>query len=734
LVLLLVAQPGRAHIQVSYSLARIISDSSNVLLMNIEKVDREKNLIIYRKIRDIKGTHPGEVIKHDIGKRGYSAVEWQNVMQSVEVGRKAVMFYGGGIGEICTDRYWYQARAGEWWTMVHDEPIFLLSFAGNPEKLATAVAAMLAGQEVLVPCMAPVQGSTAASDREKTWVPLRSRRSKMLRMKASMKLMDYNFNRDFAAWGGDQEYKPVNDMPGFTHSMTLGRMGAGAAGIESGDIQGDGRPDICIYTPSKVQVLRNDGEALTEMTLPVKCGARGAAWADFNGDGKTDLFIAGTAGPRLFLGDGTNLTDATTSLPPCDYPNFTASAKADFDGDGRMDLIVADGFRGLRLFRNTGGRTNVAARPKLGPWYYAGPFDNSGNNGFANAYPPEKGIFLNAEYTGKNGEKVVWREGKFKDGQVNNLALFKQQFNSESIVYIYREINIAGGVELPISLGSDDTLTAWLNGNLLVADTVSNGCRPDEYVVNGYVGPGRNELVLKVCQVNGDFSFFFNVKDVPPSSPVLFEDVSDSVGLGMAGAAADARGDHLAVADVDGDKRADILLSAGSGVLLLNKAGGFVVARDTGILFESGGVTPAFGDSNGDGKPDLFVPQKDKPPKLFVNLGAGKFRDATSAVPALRSPIGWATSAVWCDLQGRGTQGILVGCLKGPNRFFSNNGNGLFEDEGEDTGLDRRIMNTRGIAAVDINGDRLLDVVLGNDGQDSLVLLGAGAGGANANR
>lgn len=575
-VILLAAQSGWAHIQVSYSLARIISDSSNVLLMNVEKVDREKNLIVYRKVRDIKGTHPGDVIKHDIGQRGYSAIEWRNVMQSVEVGRPAVMFHNGGIGEICTDRYWYQARAGEWWTMVHDEPIFLLSFTGRPDQLAAAVANMLAGQEVLLPCMAPVQGSTGLAARERTWIPLRSRTGKMLRMKASMKLLDYNFKRDFAGWG-EQEYKQVTDMPGFTQVMSLGRMGTGAAGIEAGDLNGDGKPELCVYTPSKAQVLKNDGGIFADMCLPISGGARGAAWADVDGDGKTDLFIAGTSGPLLFLGDGQNLTNATNRLPPCDYPNLTAVAKADFDGDGRMDILLADGFRGLRLYRNNGNQTNAA-----------------------------------------------------------------------------------------------------------------------------------------------------------PAT--IFEDVSDAVGLGVPGAAGGVRGDRLAVADVDGDRRPDILFSGSSGMLILNRPDGFVLSRDSGIVFETGGVTPAFGDANGDGKPDLFVPQKNNPPKLFINVGAGKFRDATAESPILQSPIGWATSAVWCDLRGKGSRGLLIGCLKGPNRYFTAGGKGLLEDADADIGLDRRILNTRGVAALDVNGDRIADVVFGNEGQDWLVLLGAGEGGSNGNR
>ena len=59
----------------------------------------------------------------------------------------------------------------------------------------------------------------------------------------------------------------------------------------------------------------------------------------------------------------------------------------------------------------------------MGKWHYAGPFENTNNVGFEAKYPPESGVDLKAEYAGKGGAKVAWKEGKFTDGQVNSLAI-----------------------------------------------------------------------------------------------------------------------------------------------------------------------------------------------------------------------------------------------------------------------------------------------------------------------
>src|SRR5712692_3715340 len=147
-------RPAQAYVEAPYSLGQVINESSNVVVMRVEKVDREKNIIIYRKVRDLKGKHPTEEIKHNIGRGGFNPREWQYPMAWAEVGKTAVFFHNGGASETCIGTYWYQAYAGgEWWNMSHGEPFLLRSFAGNPDKLIAAVTEIVAGKEVVVPCM-----------------------------------------------------------------------------------------------------------------------------------------------------------------------------------------------------------------------------------------------------------------------------------------------------------------------------------------------------------------------------------------------------------------------------------------------------------------------------------------------------------------------------------------------------------------------------------------------------
>ncbi|MBY0461400.1 MAG: hypothetical protein K2V38_29130, partial [Gemmataceae bacterium] len=85
----LVPQPAHAYVEVPITLGDVIRQSTNVCTMQVTKVDREKNLIIYTKVQDVKGKHNQTEIKHNIGKNGLRPGEWEEIMKWAEVGKTA---------------------------------------------------------------------------------------------------------------------------------------------------------------------------------------------------------------------------------------------------------------------------------------------------------------------------------------------------------------------------------------------------------------------------------------------------------------------------------------------------------------------------------------------------------------------------------------------------------------------------------------------------------------------
>ncbi|HEX8914828.1 MAG TPA: VCBS repeat-containing protein [Humisphaera sp.] len=707
--LLLAARPAAAYVEVPFTLGRVVNESTVIVLMRVEKVDREKNLIVYRKVRDIKGAHPGDTIKHNIGKAGFHPREWQNTMAWAEVGKTALFFHNGSAGECCIDNYWYQIYPGDWWAMSHAEPYLLRTFCGKPEKLAGLVEQMLKGQEVIAPCMV---------DGDKNAIQLRT--AKVQRLKASLKIMEYDAKRDFAGWGVE-DIRVVQGMPGFTHYGALARVDP-AGGVAPADVDGDGKTDFLLWGQGRVTLLQNAGGAFNEVSLPVAEGARAACWADVDGDGKPDLLLACPSGPKLLMNEGElKFRDASAALPAMPYWSLTAAAFVDVDGDKRPDVLLADAFGGLRVWRNRG--TQAPPKPpkiELGAWKVCGPFDNADGRGVDTAYPPETEIKLDAKYKGKGNYEAVWKDFDFPEGQVQSVKVFRDDLHQFMVVYAHRTVTASGPGEMAISLGGGGPIKAWVNGQLVVANKEARSPAPDQVQAKVPLKQGKNDLLIKYCYVASGRSAYFK-HTLPEAPPVqYFEDATESA-TALAAVPA-GRVHHLLVADVNGDGRADVLVGVGTGVLLLGGPNGLTVAPNPGFKYDPAGVTPAVGDVTGDGKPDLVVPQNGSI-KVFAGGGNGTFADASAKAGDAAKLAGNFTSVAIGDLGGKGKADLLVGCLRGPNRVLRNKGDGSFADATETVGLTQKVFNTRGVALLDLNRDGVPDAVFANEGQESNLLL-----------
>jgi tetratricopeptide (TPR) repeat protein len=137
----------------------------------------------------------------------------------------------------------------------------------------------------------------------------------------------------------------------------------------------------------------------------------------------------------------------------------------------------------------------------LRDWWLLGPFDNSQGVGFAASYPPERERNLSAEYPGKNQRPLRWKAHSTTDpyGMVDlNKALGK---NMGAVAYAWTVVETPEARPVEIRVGSNNAVKVWLNGQLLIEhEEYHHGLRMDQYVGRGTLRPGRNEILVKVCQ------------------------------------------------------------------------------------------------------------------------------------------------------------------------------------------------------------------------------------------
>src|SRR5207249_3254281 len=158
------------------------------------------------KVRDVKGKWPATVMRHaypaGFANRAY-------VLHWAEVGKTVVMcaLESYKWSHTYIDNEWYAANTADWqsWNVSHSDPLLLRMYSGRTDRLADAVTAIVAGREVVVPCM--VDGPLA---------DLQQRRAARQRLRARLKLLDYNPKRDLVGPGGD-EFLRLPGMSGFTH-------------------------------------------------------------------------------------------------------------------------------------------------------------------------------------------------------------------------------------------------------------------------------------------------------------------------------------------------------------------------------------------------------------------------------------------------------------------------------------------------------------------------------------
>lgn len=175
------------------------------------------------------------------------------------------------------------------------------------------------------------------------------------------------------------------------------------------------------------------------------------------------------------------------------------------------------------------------------------------------------------------------------------------------------------------------------------------------------------------------------------------------------------------IADIDKDGDLDILIANEHrpNILLINDGTGMFTnesaLRIPQVAHDSEDI--GFADFDNDGDLDIIiVSEDDKTNELYLNNGDGTFKDAGNRIPVTDT----SNSVAITDINNDGHSDILIG-NNGQNKVLINDGKGYFKDESIKR-IGEYIDVTQDVTLGDIDNDGDQDILLGNEDANRILI------------
>ena len=221
---------------------------------------------------------------------------------------------------------------------------------------------------------------------------------------------------------------------------------------------------------------------------------------------------------------------------------------------------------------------------------------------------------------------------------------------------------------------------------------------------------------LYLCTLNGKNKIYKNINGK------YFVDYS--VNTGGTGKS-DDRTNAAIMGDIDNDGDLDIFITNeySTNRLFINNGAGIFkeITHKAGLESIEGGNSATFGDIDNDGDIDLYVTNWSSENKLYQNqyaqTGKIRFIDITQSSHTGGLAYAKSNAAVFSDLDNDGDLDLFVSNRKLSNKLYINTKNGIFIDKTESL-IGRDSDTSYGVVIADFDGDSYKDIYVSNVGKN----------------
>ena len=485
-------------------------------------------------------------------------------------------------------------------------------------------------------------------------------------------------------------------------------VGTGPSSVASGDLNGDGKPDLVVANAGSndVSILFGTGGAFSaQPAVAVGTNPRSVAIRDLDRDGKPDLVVAnnGSGDVSILLGTGGGAFGVASPFGVGVNP--VSVAIGDLNGDGKPDLAVANnGSNDVSILLGTGTGAFGAAAP-----FGVGVNPVSVAIGDLNGDGKPDLVVANDS---SNDVSILLGTGTGAFSPATTVAVG----TGPSSVAI-GDLNGDGKPDLATAnyfSGTVSILRGAGGGAFGAATTVAVGLNPVSVVIGDLNGDGKPDLAV-ANSGSGTVSVLLNTTLYFPSG--VFGAVT-SVAVGAAGPV------FVVMGDLNGDGKPDLAVanyfSPTVSILLGTGTGAFSAATNFGVGENAFSV--AMGDLNGDGKPDLAVANSgSNTVSILLGTGTGAFGAATNIA------VGWNPRSVAIgDLNRDGKPDLAVA------NYYSHTVSVLLGTGGGTFSAGPVVSvgsYPHSVAMGDLDGDGKPDLATANTGSYTVsILLGDGTG------